>query len=227
MLIAGAILCDPGSLVGAQGDPGAGDDQGLSRRERIARSRSLYREGVAAYQADDLEEALRKMKAAHRLFRQPELAYNVARVCERMGEARHAMSWYLVYLEHGSPDAETRAQVEASMRDLEGLMDRQRDQVFAAPPSRDELTAEARTFFERGVAMYRRQQYRAAMVAFTAAHQYAPFAALLYNMALTSERLEQWRDAIDYYREYLRLQPNAGDRNVIDRRIAELRARRH
>jgi len=64
------------------------------------------------------------------------------------------------------------------------------------------------------------------MQAFTAALQFAPFPELLYNMALASERLQNWRDARDYYREYLRLRPNAPDRAAVEAKIAELRDRR-
>ena len=102
---------------------------------------------------------------------------------------------------------------------------RARSQVFTAPPSNDELTREARTFFLRGVAMYRRGQYQAAMQAFMAAHRFAPLPEVLYNLAVTAERLGSRRDALDYYREYLRRRPDAPDRGAVERKIAALRNR--
>ena len=71
--------------------------------------------------------------------------------------------------------------------------------------------------------MFRRRQYAAAMEAFTAAQRFAPLPEVLYNMAVTAERLHQKRDAIDYYREYLRVRRNAPDRYIVERRIRELR----
>ena len=73
--------------------------------------------------------------------------------------------------------------------------------------------------------MYQRRQYQAAMQAFIAAHRFAPLPEVLYNLAVTSEKLDAKRDAIDYYREYLRLRPQSPDRAQIERQITALRAR--
>ncbi len=197
-----------------------------SRDQRMARARDLFNEGVAAYERGELHVAVDKLLAAQRSWRSPEIAFNIARCFERMGEAPRAIHWFHVYLEHTHPDDATRADIEARIADLEAFQERQRTQVFVAPPSTNEMTAEAQTFFARGVAMFQRGQFQAAMQAFTAAQHFAPFPELLYNMAITSERLEQWRDAYDYYREYLRLRPNAPDRAGIERKIAELHERR-
>jgi tetratricopeptide (TPR) repeat protein len=72
--------------------------------------------------------------------------------------------------------------------------------------------------------MYRRRQYEAAMQAFIAAHRFAPLPEVLYNLAVTAEKLGSRQDAIDYYREYLRSLPeNAPDRGAIEREIRRLR----
>lgn len=64
------------------------------------------------------------------------------------------------------------------------------------------------------------------MQAFIAAHRFAPLPEVLYNLAVTAERLGSPRDAIDYYREYLRgLPENAPDRGAVERKIAALRGR--
>ena len=44
-------------------------------------------------------------------------------------------------------------------------------------------------------------------------------------MAGVSERLGARRDASDYYRESLRLRPNAPDRGFVEREIERLRGR--
>lgn len=200
--------------------------QGPSRRERLEQARALFLEGLQAYERGELHVAVRKLLASQRAWRNPETAFNIARCFERMGEAPRAIRWFRIYLHHGRPDAQTRADIEERIRLLEQLQQRQAGQVFAEPPSGDELTQEAATFFRRGVAMFHGGHYEAAMQAFTQAHRFAPFPELLYNMALTAERLDQTRDAIDYYREYLRLRTNAPDRAQVEQRIRELRERR-
>lgn len=192
-------------------------------QDDVARARTLFAEGQAAYDAGRFEEAAQKMKAAYELTSAPDLAFNVGRVYERMSEYREAIRFFRLYLRRGSPDDATRADVERRIAALEAAERRQRDQVFTAPPSSDELTNEARTFFLRGVAMYRRRQYEAAMQAFIAAHRFAPLPEVLYNLAVTAERIGSRQDAIDYYREYLRMRPDAPDRGAVEREIRRLR----
>jgi tetratricopeptide (TPR) repeat protein len=192
---------------------------------QIEQARVLFAEGARAYGAGRLREALQKMKAAHRSFRRPEFAFNIGRVLERMGEAEHAISWFRVYLAHGSPNAAERADVDRRIAELEALRERVEGQLIAAPPSTDELATESRTFFERGVAMYERGQYDAAMQAFEYAQQFAPFPELYYNMAITAERLERYGVAADHYRSYLRGRPEAAGRALIEQKVQELRER--
>ncbi|MCB9614444.1 MAG: tetratricopeptide repeat protein [Sandaracinus sp.] len=192
--------------------------------DRVAQARTLFTEGQRAYDAGRFEEAAEKMKAAYELTRSAELAFNVGRVYERMSAYEEAIRYFRIYLRQGSPDEAARADVQARISALQAAQRRQREQVFSAAPSNDELTQEARAFFLRGVAMYRRRQYEAAMQAFIAAHRFAPLPEVLYNLAVTAEKLGSRQDAIDYYREYLRgLPENAPDRGAIEREIRRLR----
>ncbi len=193
--------------------------------DRVARARALYMEGQAHYDGGRFAEAATKMRAAYELTNAPELAFNVARVYERMSEYDQAIRYFRIYLRRGTLEAPERADIQARIAALREARTRARDQVFTLPPSDDELTQEARVFFLRGVAMFRRQQYEAAMVAFIAAHRFAPLPEVLYNLAVTSELLGSRRDAIDYFREYIRARPDAPDRGAVERKIAELRGR--
>ncbi len=200
----------------------------LAQPPNVRRARSLFVEGQQAYDAGDFTQAAEKMRAAWELFHTPALAFNVARVYERMSEYDPAIRFFRMYLHHGQPSDEERADVEARITALQEAKQRQRDQVYTVPPSGDELTNEARTFFSRGVAMFNGGHFQAAMEAFTAAQRFAPLPEIFYNMAVTAERLHSLRDAMDYYREYLRVRPNAPDRGHVEREIARLRAaRRH
>ncbi|HJL16322.1 MAG TPA: hypothetical protein RMH99_11735 [Sandaracinaceae bacterium LLY-WYZ-13_1] len=194
---------------------------------QVERARALFVEGSRHYEAGRLNEALESFLASWRLVRNPELAYNVARTYERMGDAEHGIEFYRHYLRHAAPDASEREDVERRIEELRAIARRQRDQVLTLPPSQDELTREARTFFERGIAMYRRRRYEAAMAAFTAAYNFARLPEVIYNLAVTAERLGRTRDAIDYFREYARsLDRESAERAIIDRRVEELREQR-
>ncbi len=201
------------SLVGAE----------AQETGRVARARALFREGQAAYDAGRFAEAAEKMESAWRLTRAPELAFNVGRVYERMSEYDKAIRFFRIYLRRGHPSAEERADIDGRIAALREAKERQQSQVFVTPPSDDELTQEARRFFLRGVSLYRQRHYEAAMQAFIAAYRFAPLPEVLYNLAVTAERLGSRRDALDYYREYLRLRPHAPDRGHIEREIERLR----
>ncbi len=192
----------------------------------VDRARLLFVEGQRAYDAGRFEEAAEKMKAAYELTRSPELAFNVGRVYERMSEYNEAIRYFRIYARRGQPSESELADIRRRIRALAEARDRQQSVVYTGAPSTDALTAEARAFFLRGVAMFEQGQFDAAMVAFTAAHQFAPLPEVLYNMAVTSERLGNLRDAVDYYREYLRVRRDAPDRGHVEREIARLRSER-
>ncbi len=195
--------------------------------QQVEQARALFVEGSGHYQAGRLNEALDRFLAAWRLVPSPELAYNVARTYERIGDAQHGVEFYRHYLREAAPDDAERANVERRITELEAIARRQREQIMTVPPSQDELTQEARTFFERGVTMFRRRRYDAAMAAFTAAYNFARLPEVVYNLAVTAERLGRTQDAVDYFREYARSLPReSAERAMIDHRVEQLRAQR-
>lgn len=220
-LVAAAAPFAHGASAAAQGSAHAAPSP-----EATARARTLFEQGQTAYAAGRFDEAVARMREAYELTRAPELAFNVARVYERMSDYRNAIRYFELYLHDGHPAAEERAQIEQRIAAIRAADQRRRQQVFTAPASNDEMAQEARTFFERGVALYRRRQYQAAMEAFIAAHRFAPLPEVLYNMAVTAERLGSTQDAIDYYREYLRVRPDGPERGQVEREIERLRASR-
>ncbi len=193
--------------------------------ERVNRARQLFQEALAAYDEGNFPQAAEKMQEAYRLAQSPDLAFNLGRVYERMSEYDQAIRYFRIYLRSRRGSEAEQAEVQARVAALREAKRRSRDQVFTAPPSTDELTQEARAFFLRGVAMYQRRQYEAAMQAFAAALRFRELPEIYYNMAVTAQRLGQNRDAIDWYDEYLDLAPRAPDRGHVEREIARLRAR--
>lgn len=190
---------------------------------RVTRAQELFAQGIAAYDAGRLDEAVRLLREADGIVHSPELTFNIARVYERMGEAREAIRHFERYVREARPADAERADIERRMEAMRELDRRMRDQVMTIPPTGDEMTQEARTFFERGVAMFRRRRYDAALQAFTAAYNFARLPEVIYNLAVASERTGHRQDAIDYYREYLRARPDGPDRAFVERRVAALR----
>lgn len=190
----------------------------------VARAQQLFTQGVAAYDAGRLDEAARLLGEADTILPSPELAFNIGRVYERMGEANQAIRYFERYLHDGHPTDAERTDITSRIAALRALDQRHHDQIMTAPPSTDDMTAEARTFFLRGVTMFRRHQYPAALAAFTAAYRFAPLPEVIYNLAVLSERTGQRQEAMDYYREYLRVRPTDPDRATIERQIEQLRA---
>ncbi|MDQ3036344.1 MAG: tetratricopeptide repeat protein [Myxococcota bacterium] len=190
---------------------------------RVARAQELFTQGIAAYEAGRLDEAVRLLREADAIVHSPELTFNIARVYERMGEAREAVRFFERYLREARPTGEERADLDRRIAAMRELDRRMRDQVMTVPPTGDEMTQEARTFFERGVAMFRRRRYDAALQAFTAAYNFARLPEVIYNLAVASERTGHTQDAIDYYREYLRARPDGPDRAYVERRVTQLR----
>lgn len=189
----------------------------------MAKAREHFDQARAAYREGRLKQALADFARAYELAPSPELEFNLARVYERMGEAEPAIRRYRGYLaQSGGVAPDERVQIEERIRALEALLARQQAQVKAPPPSSDALTAEARAFFERGLTLFRRRQYAAALEAFAAARRFVPLPELAYNLALTAERLGRSAEAVDHYRTYLRETKSPEDQASVAARIKAL-----
>jgi tetratricopeptide (TPR) repeat protein len=209
-----ALLAGAHSSASAQTDPGSSQ----------AQARACFDAGQAAYLAGRLEEARRGFECAYAQLPSAELAWNLARVCERTGAVEDGVRYYREYLAHARVSTRERQKVEARIKALLDLQARQSQTLKVGPEARAALGEEARTFFQRGVKLYRAGQYAAAAAAFTAVLQMSKAPELHYNLALASERLGAPLDALDHYRAYLDALPQANDRVAVEQHIAELRA---
>jgi tetratricopeptide (TPR) repeat protein len=195
-----------------------------SAAELQHKARACFDAAQAAYLAGQLDEALRGFGCAFALQPSAELAWNLARVAERMGDVEKGVRYYQEYLTRSEHvGARERRQVEARIQALRELAARQASAIKAQPDLAG-LSKEARVFFERGVKLYRRGQYASASAAFGAALQLSNAPELRYNLALTSERLGQKQDACDHYLAYLAAAPDAPDQQFVNARVTELRA---
>lgn len=194
--------------------------------QQLEQARAHFERGQRAYAEGDLPQAREAFERADALTPGKELAFNLGRVHERLGDSARAISYYERYLKDAGPKAEDLAEVQRRLSALRQAKSQLRAMLKQPPPSSAELRAEARRFFERGMRLFARKRYRGALAAFSAAHSLSKVPELYFNLALTSERLGAHRDAIDYYRAYLAARPSASDRDAVDAIITRLRAKR-
>lgn len=90
----------------------------------------------------------------------------------------------------------------------------------AAPAAAPDPEAQAR--FEAGVAAYQEGRFREAVERFKEADRLAPSALLSFNIAKVYERMADNRNALAYYRDYLRRLPAADNRRTVSARVQEL-----
>jgi tetratricopeptide (TPR) repeat protein len=214
--LAGVCLAFVCSLAAAQSAP---SDKSAARK--------CFDQAQAAYLTGHLDEARRGFECAYAQWPSPELAWNLARVCERTGDVESGVRYFRAYLSQAAISARERKRVEARIQALLDLAARQ-SAPLALKPGTDVQAASdarARVFFERGVKLYQKDQFGAAATAFVAALKMSNAPELHYNLAVVSERQGRIEDACDHYRAYLDAQPGASDQADVVARIERLRAR--
>jgi tetratricopeptide (TPR) repeat protein len=95
----------------------------------------------------------------------------------------------------------------------------------AKPSAEDARTEEARARFRRGAQLYREARYREAIAEFQAAYRIKPSGILHFNVGQAQEKLGETSAALASYEAYLREEPNAPNRETVQRAIANLKAR--
>jgi tetratricopeptide (TPR) repeat protein len=188
-----------------------------------ARARECFDAAQAAYLVGKLDEARRGFECAYAELPSPELIWNLARVCERMGDVEAGVRYFREYLQNAQLSAKEKKGVEARIRGLFELAARQSVHLNAGAEAHAALGGEARKFFQRGVKLYRAGQFEAAAAAFGQAWQLSNAPELHYNLAMTAQQLGHAQDAYDHYRAYLTALPEAPDRREVETRLADLR----
>jgi tetratricopeptide (TPR) repeat protein len=187
-----------------------------------------FERAQAAYFEGRLAEARRGFECAYKQLPSPEMAWNLARVNERMGEVEAGVRYFREYLATAKISARERKRVQERVQALVELGQRQGSTLKLEPDAQQKaLGDEARAFFDRGTKLYAAGHYKAAAAAFTAALQLSEAPELHYNLAVTSERLGEAADALDHYRAYLDALPEASDRNEVLARLDALRSDLH
>jgi tetratricopeptide (TPR) repeat protein len=84
---------------------------------------------------------------------------------------------------------------------------------------------EANDIFQKGAAAYREGRYEQAIELFRQAYEQRAYPELVYNTGQAYEKLGDTAHAIESFREYLKLAPNAEDRATVEKRIQALEER--
>jgi tetratricopeptide (TPR) repeat protein len=92
----------------------------------------------------------------------------------------------------------------------------------AAPADTARPDPQAKSHFEAGVAAYEEGRFRDAVERFKEADALAPSALLSFNIAKVYERMADNRNALAYYRDYLRRLPDADNRRAVSERVRDL-----
>jgi tetratricopeptide (TPR) repeat protein len=155
------------------------------------------------------------------------MAFNLARVYERMGESDQAIHFFEI-VQHGNPapSAEQLADIDRRIAGLRAYEQRRREGIAQTLPTTDALSQEGNTWFQRGVALYRRRNYRQALIAFEQAHQYLQTPELFYNLAVTYRALHDISHALEFMREYLDARRGTPEEAWIEQQVHALEAQR-
>lgn len=106
--------------------------------------------------------------------------------------------------------------------------------IFAAPAPRaakpaktaeTSETKEARELFQRAQKLYKQARYAEAIEKFEAAYAVRPHPVIFFNIGKCYEQLNETPKALRAYRDYLRMAPDATDRDTVTDAIANLERR--
>lgn len=92
----------------------------------------------------------------------------------------------------------------------------------AAAPEADPQLAAAKTEFEEAQRLFIKEQFDGAAAKFVAAFEKKPYAAFLFNAAVSFERSHKWELAIDYFQRYIDKNPEARDKRDVELRLQGL-----
>jgi tetratricopeptide (TPR) repeat protein len=160
----------------------------------IEQAKGLFAQGAAAYEVGQYAKAYDYFTRAAELCPRANLQFSRAQALRRLGDHREeAIRLYKEYLETG--DGKRDADANAGIKEL------------SAPISVGDLeadTAEAKSIFARGAALYEKGDYAHAYDEFTRAGELADRPGIIFSRAQALKRLGGHREeAIALYRAYL------------------------
>jgi tetratricopeptide (TPR) repeat protein len=173
--------------------------------KHVEAARAFYREGKYL-------EALEEFRKAYALTPTPALTYNMARCHERLSQWAEALQMYEKYSREAT-DARDRAEA----LDKIDFLKKKIGGDFNTPDAMYQARIDA------GRKAYSRGDYEGAIEEFKAAFDIKPAGGALYNIAKAYEKMTRYEEAIDYYQQYLDLDPNVSDRGDVEEIIKRLK----
>ncbi len=194
--------------------------------EQTAEYRRMFSEATAAYGRNDFTAAARLFRAMYDRRPDAAIAYNLARVYERIGEVSEAVGFFERVLAATPPPSEAQRQDIAQRIAALRAYEQRRSAGFAQPPATAaELNQEGLTWFQRGVRFFQRGQYAQALQAFEEAARFLQTPELLFNLATTYERMRNIPRAVEYYRQFAESRRGTAEEDFVARHIQELESR--
>lgn len=124
----------------------------------------------------------------------------------------------ILFLFHGL----TIQDLSAKTLDLNTPQETKEDSNEVQASSQQEKLAIARQEYKLGLEDFKAKRYREALKRFIRVYRLQPHPNLVYNMARSFEELKEYQSAADYYRKYLKIQPNTPDRAQIEMTIVTM-----
>jgi tetratricopeptide (TPR) repeat protein len=190
--------------------------------ERLQKAKAFFDEGQKAYLEGNMEKALGEFKQAHRLVPSAELAYNIGHISEQLGDIENAVRFLELYISRSLSPGKDQKDIETRIARLRSKVASINEQLLKQLSNPKPLTDEARSFFAKGITMFKQGRYRTASALFAIVLNRFQLPEIYYNIALASERLGRTQDAVSYYRAYLRKRSDAPDKERVEQKIRTL-----
>lgn len=201
------------ATAAAQAEGGAeGTTTSTASADKEAEARTLAGQGAEAFKAGNYLDAVAAFQKAYALIPRPALAYNIARSHERLSQWEEAIEWYEKYLKLAE-DPRDKAEV---LDKIEILKKR-----VAPDESSPEAKYQAR--IAAGRKAYSAGDYEGAIAEFKAAFDLKATSGALFNIAKSYEKMGRYEESIDYFQQYLDLEPNATDKSDVEETIKRLK----
>lgn len=168
--------------------------------------------GKSYFQAGDYTSALGSFKKAYDLAKTPALAYNIGRCHEKLSQWKEAIGWF-----------ETYVSMVADPREKSETLDKIEILKKKIGPDQGSPEAKHEARLQAGRAAYQKGDYEGAIEEFKAAFDLKATPGALYNIAKSYEKMSRYEEAIDYFQQYLDLDPKAADRADVEELIKRLK----
>lgn len=182
------------------------------QQSKEARARALAGEGAKAFKAGQYLQAIAAFQKAYDVMPRGTLAYNLARSHERLSQWEEAVEWYEKYLG-----------LATDPRDKAEVLDKIEILKKRIAPDDASPDAQYKARIGAGRKAYSAGDYEGAIAEFKAAFDIKAATGALYNIAKCYEKMGRYEDAIDYFQQYMDLEPNASDRADIEESIKRLK----